>query len=357
MKLSPELSAYLDFLRAAAAFSVLLGHMDQDGMSVDWSVIYRFSHEAVIIFFVLSGFIIYHTTITRESSLSNYVASRVSRIYSVALPAVIMSTIVSIWASTKLGLDASSLSGYREFSVWDFLSSLMFLNQSWTNHAELTLNVPYWSLCYEVWFYIFFGVFVFTEGRTRWGLLFLAACVAGPAIIVLFPIWLMGARLAMLRADALSWGCFMAWTIFLGTVALIVLIDVAGIDGSIQAALNGVMPGFWRLRESQRFVTDYMIGFLVVLHIRSFISLQHGFQDFFGRHRLFLARIAGFSFTLYLFHRPFTQVIGAYWSELNYSYIFSAAITLGILFFCWAISFLTERKSAILREKIKILLR
>lgn len=58
MTLKPALSAYLDCLRFIAAFAVLLGHMDQDGLSMVWMPLSRYSHDAVVIFFVLSGFII-----------------------------------------------------------------------------------------------------------------------------------------------------------------------------------------------------------------------------------------------------------------------------------------------------------
>ena len=80
MKLTPALSAYLDFLRFTAAFAVLLGHMVQDGFALAWVPLAYLSHEAVIVFFVMSGYIVYTSTAARNGSARDYVIARVSRI-------------------------------------------------------------------------------------------------------------------------------------------------------------------------------------------------------------------------------------------------------------------------------------
>ena len=80
MKLDPPLSSYLDCLRFIAAFSVLLGHMDQDGLYLAWMPLSKFSHEAVIIFFVMSGFIISKGAATRHTEKLDFFIARASRI-------------------------------------------------------------------------------------------------------------------------------------------------------------------------------------------------------------------------------------------------------------------------------------
>ena len=196
MTLKPALSAYLDCLRFTAAFAVLLGHMDQDGLSMAWMPLSRFSHDAVVIFFVLSGFIIYYSTTTRTHNWREYVVMRLSRIYSVALPAVLVCISLALVLSSQSEFDPTRYSNYSPASVWHTVSSLLFLNQSWLNEADLVLNNPYWSLCYEVWFYVLFGAWYFTYGWRRIVFVAIAALVAGPSILLLMPIWLMGAWLA-----------------------------------------------------------------------------------------------------------------------------------------------------------------
>lgn len=135
MKISRELSSYLDLLRFVAALAVMLGHMDQDGIPMNWIPIAKFSHESVIIFFVLSGFIIYNNTKSKNINSKEYSIARTSRIYSVALPAIFFSFLVS-WA-VELWASQPFPRSHLFFSFNDFFGSLFFLNQSWDNQTKL----------------------------------------------------------------------------------------------------------------------------------------------------------------------------------------------------------------------------
>ena len=101
MKLSPAHSAYLDFVRFTAATTVLLGHMMNDGFDMSWAPIGYYGHEAVVVFYVMSGFIIYSSTAGRGGSGLDYLVARASRIYSVALPAVLFSLALSLLVGWK----------------------------------------------------------------------------------------------------------------------------------------------------------------------------------------------------------------------------------------------------------------
>lgn len=344
MTLKPGLSAYLDFMRFTAAFAVMLGHMDQDGLSMAWLPLSRFSHEAVIIFFVLSGFIIYYSTTSRASSWQQYAVARLSRIYSVALPSVVVCVALALWLATLPDFDPQKFSNYSVPSTWDTVSSLLFLNQSWMNVADVTLNNPYWSLSYEVWFYVLFGAYYFANSRYRWWLIGAAALVAGPAILVLLPVWLMGAWLAASGRHLSTWSAGTAWIAFLSPLIFIVCINVTDVDRLIQSTLYENVPGFWRLVSSQRFVTDYLVGAALCLHIAAFSSLPAVVQALFERHHGKLASLAGFSFTLYLFHRPMTQLLGAWFPQPVGAIWQTTGIALCLLLACWVISFATEKQ-------------
>ena len=356
MTLKPALSAYLDCLRFVAAFAVLLGHMDQDGLSMKWMPLAEFSHDAVVIFFVLSGFIIYYSTTTRTHNWREYVVMRLSRIYSVALPAVLFSIFLALVLSGQPDFDPSRYSNYSPVSLWHTVSSLLFLNQSWLNEADLTLNIPYWSLCYEVWFYVLFGAWYFTKGRQRIALVAIVALVAGPSILLLMPIWLMGAWLAASRNYASRMSPAMAWLAFFGPLVLIVMFKIFKIDTLIQHSLYQLIPGYWRLENAQRFVTDYLIGAALCLHIASFSSLPLVFQKWFERFQWFWALLAGFSFTLYLFHRPMTQWLGANFPISSGHVLQSTFVALAILIVCWLISFGTEKRLRAWRRSLARLL-
>src|SRR5258705_180650 len=86
-----ETSLYLDVFRFSAAIIVFLGHMV--GARFTWGLFWQiapFMGDAVTVFFVLSGFVIGFTTDERETTLRSYVIARAARMYSVAIPALLI---------------------------------------------------------------------------------------------------------------------------------------------------------------------------------------------------------------------------------------------------------------------------
>lgn len=352
-----ELSAYFDFLRFFAALAVLLGHMEQDGLYMSWLPLSRFSHAAVIVFFVMSGFIIYSTTVNAGRNASDYFIARASRIYSVALPAVIFSILCAWLFIQDIGPTGNYPSNYTSPSVTHTFSSLLFLNESWLNPAILTMNGPFWSLCYEVWYYVIFGLWLFVPGFYRWPAAILAATIAGPAIMVLFPIWLAGAWLAgNYERLRFSWSSGLATLLFVMSLAVIVAIDVLGIDHAIKDFLHQNVPGMWRLESSQRLITDLVIAFALLLNIVAFSYMPEKFRNFFSRFRNFFGYLAGFSFTLYLFHRPMTQLLGFHYPNTERSLLYSLLALSGLLLACLIISYVTERQLKGWRQMLRRLL-
>ncbi|MFT3718773.1 acyltransferase family protein [Pseudorhodoferax sp.] len=351
MKISNELSAYLDFLRFTAALAVLLGHMAQDGLAIQWIPLSNFSHEAVIIFFVLSGFIIQSNTHARNPSAADYSIARFSRIYSVTLPAILFSIAVAELL-VLIGVDRFP-EGHHRFSWLDLLGSISFLNESWNSPTQLTLNHPFWSLCYEVWFYVLFGLYCYAKGRLRWPLLLLAAVFAGPAVLALFPIWCLGAWTAGIQRNGTLRIRRGAMVLFMLAPMLMVILNHFEIDTRVQASIEERVPALWRLENSQRFLTDYLLSLALCLNILAFPSLPKGFREFFARHKNVLMQLAGFSFTLYLFHRPMTKIAGEYLPEAARGSLPSFILLLAILMACWIISLYTERQLPWWRAKTK----
>jgi peptidoglycan/LPS O-acetylase OafA/YrhL len=350
MTLTPSLSAYLDLIRITAALAVLLGHMDQDGLYMSWNHLSRYDHEAVVIFFVLSGFIIASTAPSGPGAATKYVISRSTRIYSVAIPALAFSIVlasgVGIFAPNKV----PNLSNYTSFTWSGLASSLLFLNESWIAPARVPLNGPYWSLAYEVWYYILFGLFAYARSELKWFLIALGAFVAGPAIIALAPVWVIGALLARLTTVATR-GLTppLALTLFVGALVLIGWIGASDVDLRIRDTLIAYVPGYWRLGASSRMVTDYLIGLLVALNLISFQGLAPRLYKGLIRLRQPLARAAGFSFSLYLFHRPVTQIWGACFPNTEESIGYSVLAALTIVGFCYVVSTKTEGRVPAIR--------
>jgi len=183
-------SLYLDLVRFLAAMCVFIGHATESGsLYVGYLPFGNFKHDAVIIFFVLSGLVICATATRPGETWITYLTARASRIYSVAIPAVVLSFgLQAIAAFLEPGHSQPEPSA----DVFLPLSALLFILQSWHPQA-LPWNGPYWSLCYEVWYYIIFGILLFVRNSGwRNAVAACAALIAGPAILLLFPIWLMG---------------------------------------------------------------------------------------------------------------------------------------------------------------------
>jgi peptidoglycan/LPS O-acetylase OafA/YrhL len=344
MKLTPALSAYFDFMRFTAALAVLLGHMEQDGLYMVWMPLSWFSHEAVVVFFVMSGFIICSTTLHKGRSWRDYAAARAARIYSVALPAIVFSVCLAWLVPSHVQVSDTTFSNLRPVAARDVVSSLFFLNESWLNSAALTLNGPYWSLCYEVWYYILFGAFFFVRGRLRWAVLLGLAVVAGPAVMVLFPVWAAGAWLAREGHKLPALGPGQAALLWAASIALVVAINVTDFDVTVRTILKLWVPGFWRLEGSQRLVTDYLVGIALLVHVHAFTNLSSAVHQWFEHQQARFTALAGFSFTLYLFHRPITQWWGYVWPNEERSVMLSVVVAVIIVAICFVISFFTERR-------------
>jgi peptidoglycan/LPS O-acetylase OafA/YrhL len=73
-----------------------------------------------------------------------------------------------------------------------YLGTALFLNHVWLwpNLGPPNLTA-FWSLTFEVAYYIAIALFVFTRGRTRVLGLGLLAAVAGPTVVLLAPTWLL----------------------------------------------------------------------------------------------------------------------------------------------------------------------
>ena len=89
-----EFSLYLDLVRFLAAVTVVIYHSNYRELIPASLPIRNAGHSAVIVFFVLSGFVVAYVVDTKERTALEYWSSRLSRIYSVAVPAVILTLIL-----------------------------------------------------------------------------------------------------------------------------------------------------------------------------------------------------------------------------------------------------------------------
>ncbi len=327
------MSIALDAVRALAAFAVLFGHTMQitvyNGYFPYWFVL---QHNAVLIFFVLSGLVIATTAGKAGASLTSYAIARAARILPVALPAVLFSVAVE-WYVT-----AGQLHGLAPWLVLrNALFSGLFLSESFG--TGLPGNPPFWSLCYEVWFYVLFGAAFYLRGRTRLVCVALLALLAGPNVLLLLPAWLAGvwvAKTNMWRRMSRP----AAWLFaLLGLIGVPLAVPYAQ---KLSASLNAVAP--WNLHYSEFAFSDWFVAASVAVF---FVALRRliGAE---GRLLIALQRpiryFAGMSFTLYLLHWPLITLLDHWGIEPMAGGLGVAAYLAMIVAICALIAHFTEHK-------------
>lgn len=305
---------FLSHLRWIAALVVVLSHIHQDvllekGFVPEHNVIptglvakhlFRlegFGHAAVVVFFVLSGFLVGGKLIDLVKSSDihkawpKFLADRVARIFVVLWPALLLSGIVFVglmlfapeapfvksgnWAFDLIG----PISDDSHFSRWAGVAVL--LNEFIVPTAQT--NSALWSLAYE-WFYYIFGLAAVLTFRRVFS--------AGALLVIFY-----GAALMMLsllnQADVafsgLLWLCGVAARIVFNHAVLHgVSSRLAGI-AAVLAVL--VMDKFHPL-------PDIALGAALALMLA---HVAWGQWHFFG---VLGERLAGFSYSLYTTHFP-----------------------------------------------------
>jgi peptidoglycan/LPS O-acetylase OafA/YrhL len=256
-------------------------------------------HAAVVVFFVLSGYVIAHAA-RPELGLRGYLHHRVARIYPVVLGAALLSIVIAI-----AGVPALQYAGTRGTDMLDVALNATFLAQTWANVA-LPYNGPFWSLNYEVWYYILFGIWCYHPSRL---LLLCAALLAGPKILLLLPIWLLGVWLQR-RMTVLERGT--AWRLFLFTLAVALAFIWFDIGARIREVMRAAWPDAMELtRGSNQFVGDFLLGLVVALNFLAAGSLGMGALL---RYEKAIRYLSSFTFSMYVFHMPLAVLV---WNGLG----------------------------------------
>lgn len=197
---------WLDLLRFVAAFLVALNHSrndffvmygdlpaDQQGtLTSIFYFIARLGHESVVIFFVLSGFLVGGIGLERLASNNfkyrSYVIDRISRIMTPLFGAVVLFFITCRLTN-------------EPFDWLTAIGNLLSLQDIFCK----CLVSPFWSLAFEVWFYIMLfavALMYYNRGTQNHNfyikacgyiLFFICCCVFTKLEPVYLLIWVMGA--------------------------------------------------------------------------------------------------------------------------------------------------------------------
>ncbi|MFT3981655.1 MAG: acyltransferase [Ferruginibacter sp.] len=296
--------------------------------------------QCVLVFFLLSGFVIYHSFQHSDRSLKHFFIIRGLRIYIPYIVSLIIALLVLYYA-VKLN-SGIAVSGVREYNTrlltayneigWpNILKTIFFIK----GNEYAGLNFVYWSLLHEAIFYILFPLYFYAGKRYRLVLLllYLLAYVILKSPFFYFQLFFL---CGMFLYDYYS----KSRELFLKNTRLylpLILMLYCGINLLIKFSLQHV--------------ANVAALILAVLAFDYLLSGKQKINKFF-------IGLADMSFSLYLNHLwvllicycVAVQYFGTLIIFQRYPYYIGVLVALPV---CWLLYLLVEKKSLILINKVK----
>lgn len=310
-------SVLLDLLRGLAALLVLFGHW-RNLLFIDFpqltahkavmAVPYILSsagHQAVVIFFVLSGYLIsssvFRSLARGQWSWRGYLTHRVVRLWVVLVPGLLLCALwdnIGIHFHLAPALYSGAAGNHILLDIRPALKTHIFFGNLFFLQSILVpifgSDGPLWSLANEFWYYLMFPLGLVAlrrqfelSQRIASGVLFLAiAWFVRHGILALFPVWLAGTALALLPPPRVGRRTRIMTAVLYAPLAFV----FAKAHG-----LPGVLP-------------DYLFGiatffFLWVMLSATGRAAQNSISTKVSRS------VAHSSYTLYVVHVPFLVLL------------------------------------------------
>jgi len=310
--ITPRFSYHLDLWRFLAALIVVLSHYAYPRFTEGYSSFireYNMGSDAVVVFFVLSGFVISFAALEKDKTAGRFAFSRMTRLFSVAIPALLL-TLILDKVGQMIDPEFYQPPYYMAQSWGDYWLRGLTFSSEWTGQGmRLGSNGPYWSLSYEAAYYLLFAMALFLRGAVRWIALALTVFIVGLKVMLLLPAWAMGVGLYFglrrLKASGYKPSSLLLWvmmTVPLCLYGLCLLIDVPQILYHFcQNFISG--EALESLRLSNEFLWNAVIGVMFSCHLLG-AALWMGQARAKPKTDRVVKWLAGGSFSLYLVHYP-----------------------------------------------------
>ncbi|WP_369987773.1 acyltransferase family protein [Pseudomonas xanthosomatis] len=308
VRITKDQSRQLDSIRALSALLVLVGHTHQTlllpTLQMGSTLVGFFTQLSVMVFFVLSGFLIGKSVCNNVSkngvfNIGQYARDRALRLYPPLIAAVLLMALLAPAAPLLFPSGTHSLlviPGVNfvrtEFDVVakELIGALAFLNGFKTNTP--VANGPLWSLSIEAWYYVLAGALVLWPTR-KWlsgGLLLLTLFITRkmPLFYFLAPVWFAGFGLALWHQRKPEMNNRLFSRLFVVLSVIVALTMVLVWNQSAPAKQGWADPfNYFRIASG--------------LWFACFLAMIMGgaarFPAWFDRH-------AAYSYTLYVIHFP-----------------------------------------------------
>jgi peptidoglycan/LPS O-acetylase OafA/YrhL len=325
-------SFLISLLRGLAALQVAAAHLRSEmfpGLRelADPPLYYQilafataFSHQAVVVFFLISGWLVGGSLLNKldqPGAMTAYAIDRATRLWTVLVPALCLMLAVGAVTGT-VSLAQADFSAANDYSAASFIGNLLGLQTVLV--PTFADNYALWSLSNETWYYLQFPLLliVFT-GRTRVRQMVAATVLALTAVglpasmTVYFALWLLGALFSRVRIDCTT--AVRTALLLAAAAALVFLRATEGNDdlnpglfvkhlmyslpllaflASMQRPLTA-SPGWMRTLSPAAHLLSEFSFTLYVIHVPLIKLLRHlGMQEF-GRNRLVVNQPADFA--------------------------------------------------------------
>jgi peptidoglycan/LPS O-acetylase OafA/YrhL len=308
-------SLYLDLVRFSAAMIVFIEHFRErtrHAFSAFWKLhpfVYThldpLSQTAVIVFFVLSGFVIAHVLATRERTPLEYAASRFGRLYSVVVPTLVLVVTANYLEALRYP-HAFDAYGDRLTVFLDYLRTSVFVSNFWLWRDVEVASAPFWSLSLEVAYYVGIGLIVFTRARVRILGLVILSLAAGPTMLLLAPTWLIGYgayHLTQKRRLPVS-AAMLCWFVSLVLLFLCPLIELE---------LRQPLP-FLRMPDKHvgELAAAYAAAVCFTVNVLAFSDFSEAVEPLLSRFAPLIRWLGSITFALYMFHMAILAFFSVY---------------------------------------------
>jgi peptidoglycan/LPS O-acetylase OafA/YrhL len=362
-------SDHLDMVRGVAALVVLIFHVryrffldyadvpEPTALARGWYIATAFGHDAVMVFFVVSGFLVGSAALRdiREGrwSWANYYTARCVRLYVVLIPGLLLTL---FWDTLGLTLFSEHpiYTGAPQAYINDFFNVPARLGAQALVTNTLFLqgifgprfgsNDALWSLTYEFWYYVAFPFIAIALIGAVSPLKRLTALIAGIGLLLLtgasiasaFTLWLLGAAVGASPLSRTVSRRPVVWSIVTG-MAFVLWLGLSH-TARVRQLLGGSL-----------FVVDAGTAVVFSCWLYAFLhDRRNADQGSYGQ----LARgLAGMSYTLYLVHLPLLVFLRAWlvpdrpWSVTRTSIFGACAITAMAIVYAYVVARLTEHQT------------
>ncbi|QEY50103.1 acyltransferase family protein [Legionella longbeachae] len=284
----------LDSFRGVCALSVVIFHLHVSGTITEFNF-FRNAHLFVEFFFVLSGFVLFHTykdAFNNYRDFSPFIIKRIFRLYPLhffMLALFILFECGKWYAETKgFNFNGHAFSGRN--SLKEVLPNLLLL-QSWLNQAEpLSFNGPSWSISAELYVYMLFAVILISSRKFSVSLF---------ALISGFSFFALAMNLDILNNNILRvCSCFFAGILAYYVYQQILSYSLSKQTLTLLEGLGLVMIFVilnWNIKH-QGIIASIWFCMVIIVY-----SLEGGFFSSLLKHSFF-RRLGTLSYSIYMIH-------------------------------------------------------